>query len=89
MQSSDYTVIPEIPKNIKDICQNIPNNNIEKAKRYDADIASLRNYILDLRTDLQNMQAHLDTLKNSEKHFEALRSIQQILNESVGFPVPC
>jgi hypothetical protein len=48
MRPYDFTVLSEIPKNIKDICQNPPINSIEKAKRYDADTASLRNYILDL-----------------------------------------
>jgi 5-methylcytosine-specific restriction endonuclease McrBC regulatory subunit McrC len=63
-------------------------NAVEKAHKYNADVEALRKYIFELEDKNCNLQAMLSMLKDPKKHFEALKQIQAILNESVGFPVP-
>jgi hypothetical protein len=82
-------IMNDIPDSIGGICQNPPKGYIEKSKRYDADLQVMNDYILNLRTDIQNLEGRLDSLKEAEKLFEALHKIQEILNETVEFPIPC
>ena len=82
-------MISPIPEKIIELFKNPPISNVDKIKRYDANMAILKEYILDLRSDIENLEGSLDNLKDAQKLFEAFRKIQEILNNTVKFPVPC
>lgn len=78
-----------LPENIVKILRDSPKNHIERAQRYENDVKILKEYIVDLQVDIDNLRGHLDNLKSADSYLETLRKIQSILNEDVGFPMPC
>jgi len=79
----------EIPIKVLGLFQNKPLNVIEKANRYNTDVDILKGYILDLRTDVDNLLGRLESLSTAEKYLGTLRKIQNIISEDVAFPIPC
>jgi len=79
----------ERPESVSVVFYNSPENYIDRAKRYPEDRKVLLEYILDLEQENRNLQGELETLGEPRKHLETIRKIMNIINDDVGFPVPC
>jgi deoxyribodipyrimidine photolyase len=81
--------LKEVPQKIVDMFKSRPSNSIEKAKRYDSDVELLSRYIDELRNENASLLSRLENLSTEENYLNTLKKIQDILNEDVGFPIPC